>query len=70
MKAKSRTEIIDDIALEAMKCILGNVYQSPQMLTMMVDVGAANNQSAAEEIAERAYLQAEAMLKKKAQRNS
>ena len=69
MKPKTRTETLDEIAVEAMKAIVGSVYLSPQMMTAMADIATQNKNSTAAEIAERSYLMADAMWKKKLSMN-
>ena len=67
---KTNTEVLDELAVEAMKAIIGSVYLSPQMMAAMADVARDNKNSLALEIAERSYLMAGAMLEKKNKMNA
>lgn len=69
MKQKTRTQIIDELALEAMKAILQSVYLSPQTMVTISEAANSKGQSASLEVAERAYLMAGAMVNVKQRMN-
>ncbi len=58
-------DFVDDLAKEAMKAILQGLYSHPNMLGMMADIAAENKKSVNQEVAERSYLMAIAMVKRK-----
>ena len=68
MKARQLTadeynKKLDELALEAMKCILGGADRSPIVLSMLFDAGQARQISATAEVTERSYEMAAMMLK-------
>lgn len=56
---------LDLLAKEAMSAILQGIYSNPNMLEMMADISEKNKNSVNQEVAERAYLMAVAMIKRK-----
>lgn len=56
---------LDELAKEAMKCILRGAYSNPIILGQLGQVAIDNKLSIDEEVAERSYLIASVMLKRR-----